>query len=416
MEYSLQLLKKTMNNNTPLSVKQLNTYIKSLFESDMHLINVTVIGEISNFKNHYSSGHLYFTVKDNDSAIRCVMFKSSAVTLNFLPADGMSVIIRGRVSVYEKDGQYMLYAQTMQQEGEGELSKQFEITIEKLKSEGLFDEDNKRELPAFPERIALVTSETGAAVKDLINILGIRYPLCTVIMCPVLVQGADAPKSMIKTLNRVYKLSRLDLIIIGRGGGSSEDLAAFNDENLARTIFESPVPIISAVGHETDFSISDFVADKRASTPSHAAEMAVPDISELKATLLSLKKRISDISKSTYELYLSRFQNASYKVSSDKFYNYLDTKSQLLDTLFDKLLSKEKDCLNKKTASFEKSTAKLDALSPLKVLSRGFSVVKNNDVYIKSVKEIKQNDRLNIKFADGEASCLVTETKEGEIL
>ena len=382
----------------------------------MHLINVTVIGEISNFKNHYSSGHLYFTVKDNDSAIRCVMFKSSAATLKFLPADGMSVIIRGRVSVYEKDGQYMLYAQTMQQEGEGELSKQFEITKEKLKSEGLFDEDNKRELPAFPERIALVTSETGAAVKDLINILGIRYPLCTVSMCPVLVQGADAPKSMIKTLNRVYKLSRLDLIIIGRGGGSSEDLAAFNDENLARTIFESPVPVISAVGHETDFSISDFVADKRASTPSHAAEMAVPDISELKATVLSLKKRISDISKSTYELYLSRFQNASYKVSSDKFYNYLDTKSQLLDTLFDKLLSKEKDCLNKKSASFEKYTAKLDALSPLKVLSRGFSVVKNNDSYIKSVKEIKQNDRLNIKFADGEASCLVTETKEEEIL
>ncbi|MBO4433606.1 MAG: exodeoxyribonuclease VII large subunit, partial [Clostridia bacterium] len=267
--------------NTAITVKQLNTYVKNLLESDVHLTYLSVSGEISNFKNHYSSGHWYFTLKDKDAQVRCVMFNSYASRVAFEVEDGAQVILKGRVSLYERDGQYQFYAEEILPLGEGDLALAFNRLKDKLQKEGLFDPEHKRPLVRFPGKIAVITSDTGAAVRDIINILSKRYPICDVLLCPVAVQGDLAAKSMIDALKIVYTRDDVDTIIIGRGGGSLEDLWAFNDESLARKIFESPIPVISAVGHETDFTICDFVADIRASTPSHAAELAVPDISVL---------------------------------------------------------------------------------------------------------------------------------------
>ena len=269
----------------PITVRQLNLFVRSLLDGEPRLSDVAVIGEISNFKNHYSSGHWYFTLKDNDATVRCVMFKGNAQKVKFAPSDGMQVILRARASVYEKDGQFQLYAEEMLPAGDGGIALAFEQIKQKLASEGLFDEQNKRKLPAFPNRIAVVTSDTGAAVRDIINVITRRYPLCDIMLCPVAVQGEQAVPDMLDALERIYSLSSVDLIIIGRGGGSVEDLWAFNSEALARKIYESPIPVISAVGHETDFTICDFVSDLRAPTPSAAAELAVPDFKDLKSVL-----------------------------------------------------------------------------------------------------------------------------------
>ena len=281
-------------DNTAISVKQLNTYVKSLIESDTRLIGISVCGEVSNFKNHYSSGHWYFTLKDSDAQIRCVMFSSYAQKTPFEVKDGMRVIVRGRVSVYERDGQYQFYAESIRPDGEGDLAEAFNRLKEKLEKEGLFSADNKRPINRFPRKIAVLTSDTGAAVRDIINITSSRYPICDILLCPVQVQGSTAAESMINMLERVYCLDGIDTIIIGRGGGSLEDLWAFNDEALARKIYESPIPVISAVGHETDFTICDFVADVRASTPSHAAQLAVPDKSVLLESFASLNNRFKN--------------------------------------------------------------------------------------------------------------------------
>ena len=405
-----------MNELKPLTVRQLNMYIKSLFEGDLHLLNVCVEGELSNFKNHYASGHWYFTVKDNDSAIRCVMFKNSAAGVSFFPEDGMRVVLKGRVSVYEKDGQYMFYANSMSLSGEGELAKQFELIKQKLSAEGLFDESNKRPLPKFPKKIAVITSDTGAAVRDIFNVLNLRYPLCEIIMCPVLVQGVSAAESIKITLDRVYRLNDVDLIILGRGGGSAEDLAAFNDEMLARKIFESPFPVISAVGHETDFSISDFVADVRASTPSHAAEIAVPDITELKAKVTFFSEKIKSNVFSDFSLKNARYDNLRLRISTDKFSNYIDLKQQTTDFLTEKLLNTQKNILNEKSTKVLGVTSKLDALSPLKVLKRGYSVAFSGDKYIKSSQELKTGDSFDLKFFDGVAECTVNNIKSEDSL
>lgn len=399
-----------MNEPDYLTVKQLNTYIKSLFESDLHLVNVTVKGEISNFKNHYQSGHWYFTVKDSESAIRCVMFRTYASRVSFAVEDGMQVILRGRVSVYEKDGQYMLYVSSMEDFGTGELALLFAKTKEKLQYEGLFDSDKKRPLPSFPKRIAVITSDTGAAVEDLQNILNMRYPLCDVVLCPVLVQGTMAAQSIIGALDRVYLLKGIDLIILGRGGGSAEDLAAFNDEALARKIFDSPVPVISAVGHETDFTISDFVADLRASTPSHAAELAVPDMCELLSNIDRTKDRLKNVLTNRYSISLSRYENARYRISYKRFYDYLEGKSQSVDNLFDKLTDYENRRAENKENAFKALAEKLDALSPLKVLTRGFAAVKTDKGYIKSVSSVSKGDSIKVKFFDGAADCTVNKT------
>ena len=330
-----------------LSVRQLNLYVRSLLEGDVRLNDVLVAGELSNFKNHYASGHLYFTLKDNDAAIRCVMFRFNAARLKFEPRDGMAVILRGKVSVYEKDGQYQFYAEDMMPDGIGDIALAFEQIKEKLQNEGLFDEDSKRPIPKFPRRIAVVTSDTGAAVRDIMNILSRRWKPAQAVLCPVAVQGENAVPDMLNTLDRLYKLSGIDLIIIGRGGGSIEDLWAFNSEELARKIYEAPVPVISAVGHETDFTICDFVADLRAPTPSAAAELAVPDISEIENQLENFKIRLKGGLEAKYNYLKLRLDNCRDSAVLKNPQNYIiDRRTEYLDRVTERIFNKSKVTLS----------------------------------------------------------------------
>lgn len=392
-----------------ITVSQLNTYVKSLIENDPRLTFVNVSGEISNFKNHFSSGHWYFTLKDKNASVRCVMFRSAASRVKFEVDDGLAVTLRGRVSLYEKDGQYQFYAEEMHPVGEGDLALAFKQVKEKLEAEGLFDMQSKRPLAKYPKRIAVITSDTGAAVKDILNITGSRYPNCEIVMCPVLVQGDMAAQDMIKTLDRVYALDNIDTIIIGRGGGSAEDLHCFNDETLARKIYESPFPVISAVGHETDFTICDFVADLRASTPSHAAELAVPDARELKSKIKGYDDLLNSRMLFKYNLYDLQLKSLQNRVSVTNFERVYQKKQ--LD--IDKTTSKILDAVNKKLQDEINTTsnliARLDALSPLKVMSRGFSVVTKNDNCVASIKTLNVGDNVVIKFNDGEAKGNITD-------
>ena len=396
--------------NSALTVKQLNLYVRSLIEGDTRLANVSVKGELSNFKNHYASGHLYFTLKDKDASICCVMFKWNAQKVKFELQDGLQVILRGKVSLYEKDGQYQFYAEEILPDGIGDIALKFEQVKARLEEEGLLDAENKRPLPKFPKNIAVITSETGAAVQDILNILSRRWPVAQVTMCPVAVQGELAVPQMLETLERVYKLDGVDVIIIGRGGGSIEDLWAFNDEQLARKIYESPVPVISAVGHETDFTICDFVADLRAPTPSAAAELAVPDIFELRNKLdkynTYLKSYLNSKCK-LYEVRLAACINSPYfKNPSEYIFNQ---KSQLLDRYYDRISNamslKIKDAEN----CIANNISKLETLSPLKVLSRGYAAVSKENAVVTGIENIKCGDMLTVSFKDGSLSCNVTE-------
>ena len=392
-----------------VSVGQLNAYVKGLLEGDSRLLGIAVTGEISNFKNHYQSGHWYFTLKDNEASIRCVMFRAVASRVNFAVSDGMLVTIRGRVSIYEKDGQYQFYAEQMMPAGEGDIAAAFEAVKKKLESEGLFDTENKRPLVKFPKRIAVLTSDTGAAVKDIINITSKRYPICEIVMCPVAVQGETAAHDMIRTLERVYLLDGIDTIIIGRGGGSAEDLSCFNDEALARKVYESPIPVISAVGHETDFTICDFVADVRASTPSHAAELAVPDIRELSYDVFTLQRSLSARLNAKYELMSARYKAAS---SSWVFKNpmaLLEQRMQSADILTESICASINKKCDKSSQELVRIVARLDALSPLKTLSRGFAVAQSGDNIIKSAKALSKGDNLTIRFFDGSVNCEVSQ-------
>ena len=402
-----------MNEKNPLSVKQLNAYLKGVFESDFRLADILVRGELSNFKNHYASGHWYFTLKDKESTIRCVMFKNNTSNVNFVPEDGIEIVIRGRVSVYEKDGQYMLYASEMHDAGIGDLAVKYAEIKEKLRNEGLFDESNKRPLPKFPGRIAVITSDSGAALRDVINILNMRFPVCDVMVCPAIVQGTESPRSLIENLNRVYKLSGVDLIIIGRGGGSAEDLAPFNDETLARTVYESPIPVISAVGHETDVTICDLVADVRASTPSHAAEMAVPDMSELFDKLNIYRQRMLSVLKNKYELNDTRLSKYGYVLSRDGFERYIEEKGQLLDTAAENVNKNFEEYFLKKQEKFFAVVTRLDALSPYKLFSRGYAFVKRDDETVTRSGMLSAGDNIELKFSDGSVYCTVTEIERG---
>lgn len=394
-----------------LTVTQLNRYVRSLLEGDRNLASVFVTGEISNFKNHYQSGHLYFSLKDDSALVRCVMFRSDAARLKFQPQDGMKVICRGRVSLYDRDGQYQYYVEDMQPDGAGSLALAFEQLKRKLQKEGLFDEKLKRPLPELPQRIAVVTSETGAAVRDILSILNRRYPLCEVVLCPVQVQGAWAAESMIDALGRLNKLDNIDIIIIGRGGGSAEDLWAFNDENLARAILRTKAPVISAVGHETDYTICDFVADLRAPTPSAAAELAVPDIARVKdrvniaylSILNHVTNKVDALYKRLYDLSQRRvLKNPAYIF--DQYILKCDYLSERLNKAFAQIV-------NENNARFVRLSAALDALSPLKVLSRGYSVVYKNNRVVSSVKELSKGDSVNVRFLDGMANCTVDGAK-----
>ena len=399
-------------HNATVSVGQLNTYVKGLLEGDPRLLGIAVTGEISNFKNHYQSGHWYFTLKDNEASIRCVMFRAAASKVNLAVCDGMLVTIRGRVSIYEKDGQYQFYAEQMIPAGEGDIAAAFEAVKRKLEAEGLFLEENKRPLAKFPKRIAVLTSDTGAAVKDIFNITSRRYPVCEIVMCPVTVQGETAARDMIKTLERVYQLDGIDTIIIGRGGGSAEDLSCFNDEALARKIYESPVPVISAVGHETDFTICDFVADVRASTPSHAAELAVPDIRELSFDVFALKRSLCARLNAKYELMSAKYQAVYNNVVFKNPLSLLEQRMQSVDMLTEDIgVSFDRRCENCAKELAQIAT-RLDALSPLKTLLRGFAVAKSGDRIIKSAKELSVGNNLDIRFFDGVVNCEVCDIPE----
>lgn len=398
-------------NIRAITVKQLNFYVKSLLEGDVHLQSVAVTGELSNFKNHYASGHLYFTLKDADAAIRCVMFRSFAAKIPFVPRDGMQVVLVGRASVYEKDGQYQLYAEQMLPVGEGDLAREFERIKEKLKAKGMFEEQYKRPLPKFPKKIAVVTSGTGAAVRDILNILSRRWPVAEIIMCPVSVQGASAVPEMLEALDRLYRLNTADIIIIGRGGGSAEDLNEFNSEALAEKIFESPVPIISAVGHETDFSISDFVADLRAPTPSAAAELAAPDSAELEKRLNKYEALLKAALSGKYNYCLARLDKATSTVFKRPEDYIVNLRAERTDRAAERLAGGFSALLNNNEARLCTLAAGLDALSPLKVLSRGYAVALKDGKTVKTAAELNNGDNLTVKFADGIAVCEVKETE-----
>lgn len=395
-----------------LTVSQVNVFIKSLIEGDGRLSDFFVVGEISNFTSHYKSGHLYFSLKDEKSTLKSVMFKGATTRLKFMPEDGMRVIVRGRVSVYEPSGQYQLYAEDMQPDGLGALAMAFEQLKEKLEKEGLFDEEVKKDLPLYPQKIGVITSKTGAALQDILQITGRRWPLAEILLCPVLVQGENASQQLTSAVKTLNIEKACDVIIIGRGGGSYEDLQAFNDEKLARAIFASEIPIISAVGHETDFTICDFVADLRAPTPSAAAELTTPNIDDEKRRLESYSAYFTDGSRAyidTLKQALDLMIEETPIAMPDMLYRpqkeLLDERSIALSSLLDGLVTTQKQQL----AVYSE---KLDALSPLKVLARGYSIVEKDKKNVNSIKDVKLGDILDIKLNSGLISAEVKEIKE----
>lgn len=399
-----------MQNTLVLSVSQLNRYIKMNFDADENLANIFISGEISNFTNHYRTGHLYFTLKDDSAAVRAVMFNSSAKRLKFMPEDGMKVIARGRVSVYEASGQYQLYVDDMQPDGVGALNLAYEQLKEKLQKEGLFSELHKKPLPPYPEKVGVITSPTGAAVRDIINVLGRRFPYAEIVFCPVLVQGEGAHLQLIDAVNMFNSERAADVIIIGRGGGSIEDLWEFNDEGLARAVYNSEIPVISAVGHETDFTICDFVADMRAPTPSAAAELAVPDANELQYALSALKNRMFLNISSGIADRRSRLEYLTSKGALKSPDEMLSNRSQRLDTAFSKMLSSYENRIGGKKVEFISAATALSKLDPMSVLMRGFAFVSDKsgkNVY--SSQALAKGDEINVRFHDGSAVCEVKE-------
>lgn len=399
-----------MQNTLVLSVSQLNRYIKMNFDADENLANIFISGEISNFTNHYRTGHLYFTLKDDSAAVRAVMFNSSAKRLKFMPEDGMKVIARGRVSVYEASGQYQLYVDDMQPDGVGALNLAYEQLKEKLQKEGLFSEHHKKPLPPYPEKVGVITSPTGAAVRDIINVLGRRFPYAEIVFCPVLVQGDGAHLQLTDAVNLFNSERAVDVIIIGRGGGSIEDLWEFNDEGLARAVYNSEIPVISAVGHETDFTICDFVADMRAPTPSAAAELAVPDANELQYALSALKNRMFLNVSSGIADRRSRLEYLTSKGVLKSPDEMLSNRSQRLDTAFSKMLSSYENRIGGKKVEFISAATALSKLDPMSVLMRGFAFVSDKsgkNVY--SSQALAKGDKINVRFHDGSAVCEVKE-------
>lgn len=399
-----------MQNTLVLSVSQLNRYIKMNFDADENLANIFISGEISNFTNHYRTGHLYFTLKDDSAAVRAVMFNSSAKRLKFMPDDGMKVIARGRVSVYEASGQYQLYVDDMQPDGVGALNLAYEQLKEKLQKEGLFSELHKKPLPPYPEKVGVITSPTGAAVRDIINVLGRRFPYAEIVFCPVLVQGEGAHLQLTDAVNLFNSERAADVIIIGRGGGSIEDLWEFNDEGLARAVYNSEIPVISAVGHETDFTICDFVADMRAPTPSAAAELAVPDANELQYALSALKNRMFLNVSSGIADRRSRLEYLTSKGALKSPDEMLSNRSQRLDTAFSKMLSSYENRIGGKKVEFISAATALSKLDPMSVLMRGFAFVSDkNGKNVYSSQVLAKGDKINVRFHDGSAVCEVKE-------
>ena len=402
-----------MNRELPvISVSQVNQYIKQMMDRDDVLNGLFIQGEISNYKC-YPSGHHYFTLKDSEGAIRCVMFKRDAASLRFRPENGMRVVAAGRVTVFPRDGQYQLYCSRLLADGVGDLHVAFEQLKEKLLREGLFAPEHKKQLPRFPKKIALITSGSGAAVRDMIRILGARWPMAEVLLIPVRVQGVEAPSEISAAIALANRCGLAELLIVGRGGGSAEDLWAFNDERVARAIFASEIPVISAVGHEPDVTISDYVADLRAATPSNAAELAVPDQNELYDALFQLKKRMVKSLQHGLAFQKARFDRLERAKVFTKPEAAIQDRRLVLDYQSRRLSHGMEYALSRERERFGRIAAKLDALSPFKVLGRGFAIPQSPEgKIITSVKELSVGDRLTLSMADGSVDCIVEESRD----
>jgi len=389
------------------TITALNKAIKNMFEREPALNKIYLKGEISNFK-HHSRGHLYFTLKDDTSRLAAVMFQSFSSKLNFEPEDGMKVLVCGRVSVYEATGSYQIYVEQMEQDGQGNLFLELEKLKKKLSQEGLFDQEHKRPIPRFPKRIGIVTAPTGAAIRDILSTIKRRYPLCETILFPALVQGEGAKESIVKQLTTAQDFD-LDLIICGRGGGSIEDLWAFNEEIVARAIYNSKIPIISAVGHEIDWTIADFVADLRAPTPTGAAEMAVPNLVDLNTLINQYKIRSNEVIKKELKLYTNRLNDLKNNYVLKNPMALYEVKEQKLDHHIDTLNKFIKTYLNNRNHSYELLINKLELLNPLGILKKGYSIVTKDDKTIKTAKDLKQNDEINVRFSEGTIKATVKE-------
>ena len=396
-----------MEQKRIFSVSEINKYIKMLFDGDELLNSISIRGEITNFKAHYT-GHYYFTLKDESSTIKCVMFKGYAQFVKFKPADGMKVVINGQISAFERDGVYQIYCKSMSPEGLGDLYLAYEQLKEKLSKEGFFDISKKKKIPFLPQRVGVITSRTGAVIRDIINVSTRRYPNVNILIYPAAVQGVNVASTVIEGLKVFNELNNVDVIIIARGGGSFEDLFGFNDENLARAIYASKIPVVSAVGHETDFTICDFVSDLRAPTPSAAAELVYPEYTEIVSRIEKDKNRTIIAMKNYIERkrqYVERLKAAKLeKVPLDQVNKY----RLAIDSMMTKSEATLKYMIEKYRTRCVKSIAKIDTLSPLKTLTRGYSVVEDEDgKVIKSVNDVSSNQEIKITVTDGKVSAIV---------
>lgn len=395
-----------------LTITQINEYIRSMMDGDRLLINVAVKGELSNYKV-YPSGHHYFTMKDEGGALKCVMFKGNAIKMRFRPENGMQVIAMGRITVYPRDGAYQMYCTGLLLDGVGDLYAAFEQLKTKLAAQGLFDQAHKKPIPQYPRTIGIVTSAAGAAVHDMIRILRKRYPLTSVRLLPVRVQGAEAPAEIAAAIGYANYHRLADLLIVGRGGGSMEDLWAFNDERVAYAIYHSQIPVISAVGHEPDVTISDFVADLRAATPSNAAELAVPDQDALHQTLDQMSAALATAMNRQIKAFRNHLKVLSESPALKSPEGYLLQRKKTLDLLKNRLLSAQKQQIHVKSRRYAALTAKLDAMSPLKVLSRGYAMTQLEDGrVIRSIHNVDSGDTIRVTLEDGYFTATVNESKE----
>ncbi len=398
-----------MDDRRIITVSELNGYIKLLVESDPILRNIAVKGEISNYRPN-TSGHMYFTLKDDGGAVRAVMFRSYASKLKFIPENGMKVVATGYVSVFTRDGQYQLYVSEIIPEGVGDLFLAFEQLKEKLGKEGIFAPEHKKQIPAFPKKIAVVTSPTGAAIRDMLKVLKKRFPIAKVLIVPVKVQGEGAAEEIAAGIRLINEKRAAELIIVGRGGGSIEDLWCFNEEIVARAIYASQIPVISGVGHEPDFTITDFVADLRAATPSNAAELAVPDIAELYTRLGEYGESLRRLIRAKLDMLSQRLKLLSEKKVLSSPMSYIDEKRLYLDYISRRLGSAGSKLFAEQEKRFAYLAARLDAMSPLKVLGRGYSIALKDDGHaVRDAGELREGDAVNLKFAAGGALCRVEE-------
>lgn len=389
-----------------LTVSQINTYLKAVLDGDDNLQHIFVCGEISNFTNHYRTGHFYFTLKDEKAALKAVMFRSAAQRLRFLPEDGMRVIIRGSISLFERDGVYQLYCDDMQPDGAGDLSVAFEQRKKKLEEMGLFDPLHKKPIPSSPSRIGVITSPTGAAVHDILNVLERRFPFATVVFCGVQVQGDAAAPQIAEAIGRFNELQAADVLIVGRGGGSIEDLWAFNEEIVAHAIFNSQIPVISAVGHETDFTIADFVADLRAPTPSAAAELASPDTRELLFQLDTMLDRLTERVLDKHQNKALRLEALCHRLRQQSPQMRLSLMEAKLQQQKERLLSGGQAMLRPYADALGTLAQKLEMTSPLRTLARGYTLAQDeNGLLVRTAAKVQKGQTLSLRFADGAVRC-----------